>query len=308
MTALNNPLFPPGDETEIPVRRGDTRDGEKYEISSEANLRVNIALATGRPLLVRGEPGTGKSSLAAYIARKLGWRYHEVVVTSRTEARDLMWRYDTLRRLNDAHAKKDRGAKAYVEPMALWWALDPTSAQSYGSKSRPNHASWELARDDVRDVVLIDEIDKADPEVPNDLLVAIGSLRFTVVETGDTIKGTIPPLLVFTTNRERDLPPAFLRRCITIKLETPSQAKLEEIGRRHYPQVLDEVRKAVVERLMDFRKKAVETGTRSPSIAEYLDTLAACHELGVTKGSPGWIAITQATLWKGSTPDGGSDD
>ncbi|MCB9678042.1 MAG: MoxR family ATPase [Alphaproteobacteria bacterium] len=302
---------PPPDATEAEPRRGDSRDGQNYVLPPEVALRVDVAWATGRPLLVRGQPGTGKSSLAAHIARTRGWRFHDLVTTSRTEARDLLWRYDTLGRLNDASDPQALVGEpaSYVEPQALWWALSPSTAATYGGREgnpreNPGTHAWPLG-DDPGDVVLIDEIDKADPEVPNDLLVTVGSLQFRVLETGDTIAVERPPFLVFTTNAERDLPPAFLRRCITVELATPTGAALKAIGERHFPGLDGALHTAVEGRISHLREKAEELGLRSPSIAEYLDTLAACRELAIGPDSPAWKALTAATLWKdGDAPDG----
>lgn len=309
---LKTPLFPRPANGVTPARRGDTRDGEHYVLSKEAHLRVNIALATGRPLLVQGEPGTGKSALAAYIARTLGWRYQEYVTTSRTEARDLLWDYRTLERLNDAQQqnRKARKRSAYVEPQALWWAMAPTRAAYYGGKTRTHpfdtragkEPPWKL--EEARDVVLIDEIDKADPQVPNDLLVTIGSLRFTVAETGDEIRceADRTPFLIFTTNAERDLPRAFVRRCIPVVLSTPTGAVLADIGAKHFPGLDPTLRQKVADRIDALRAEAESARVRAPSIAEYLDTLAACQQFGVRPGTPGWKALTLATMWKAPNP------
>src|SRR5262245_26922047 len=117
--------------TPWPVDSPDRRDGRVYVMPEEVELAVDVALATGRPLLLRGEPGSGKSSLAAYLARMRGWRYYEHVVTSRTKAEDLLWTYDHVRRLSDAQVR-DKGTalvdQHYVTPGPLWWAFDPASA------------------------------------------------------------------------------------------------------------------------------------------------------------------------------------
>ena len=113
----------------------DRRDGAVYVYSEDVRFAVQIALAAARPLLVRGDPGTGKSTLAASIARILGWRYYETVITSRVQARDLQWSFDAVRRLADAEAKdldKSLGLFPYVEPEVLWWAFNPRSARHRG--------------------------------------------------------------------------------------------------------------------------------------------------------------------------------
>ena len=134
----------------------DRRDGEAYVTSQDVNLAVDVALATGRPLLVRGEPGSGKSTLAPFVAKDRLWRYYEHVVTSRTQATDLLWSFDSVRRLADAQTLP-RGARLddfrYVEPGVLWWAFAPVSAASRGAFGRawqPCCASPSGGRPDVR--------------------------------------------------------------------------------------------------------------------------------------------------------------
>ncbi|HEY6392041.1 MAG TPA: MoxR family ATPase [Bryobacteraceae bacterium] len=205
--------------------RADSRTGDVYVFNDRIRLAIQVALATGRPLLVRGDSGWGKSSLAAASARYLKWEFHEAVITSRTQARDLEWNIDLLMRLNDAQARKLRADwRQYVSPGVLWRALDPEGASAQqklynqtrgaGSDSRPAQSAGKRA------VVLLDEIDKADPDVPNNLLVTLGSLEFQVEETGQMVRAVKEnsPLVFITTNEERELPAAFLRRCIELRL------------------------------------------------------------------------------------------
>src|SRR5262245_59453218 len=108
----------------------DTRDGSVYVYNEPITLAVRVALATGRPLLLLGPPGSGKSSLAAYVARSMNWNYFEQVVTSKTRAQDLLWGFDAIRRLRDAHASSlHPGLEPYIEPRVLWWAFDPPNAR-----------------------------------------------------------------------------------------------------------------------------------------------------------------------------------
>lgn len=143
----------------------DRRDGSVYRMHPRVRLAVDVALAAGRPLLLRGEPGSGKSSLAPYLARNLKARYYEEVVTASTRVEDFLWRFDTVRKLSDAQARRP-GEPApddadYVVEGVLWKAFDPDG--TFGSKATPDA------------VVLIDEIDKADPDVPNGLLVPLST-------------------------------------------------------------------------------------------------------------------------------------
>jgi MoxR-like ATPase len=298
-----DPLFDPTKRgefraTSLSPRRGDGRDGQNYVATDEINLAVNVALATSRPLLVEGPPGCGKSSLAKFAAEVLGWRYLEFVVTSNTEAQDLQWHFDALQRLNDATANQLKDVKEYVKPGVLWEAFNPTSAAQYGPrKGRESEAQTDRSG---RAVVLIDEIDKADPDVPNNLLVTLGSMQFDFRETGETIRGELPPLVIITSNNERDLPIAFVRRCVLLQLESPKPDRLKVIGRKHFPEAKDELLSTIAERLDELQKQATSLNVRPPSTAEFLDALQACLELKVKPQSEHWIAITKATMWKHS--------
>jgi MoxR-like ATPase len=307
---LFDPARPSGDvllEQEVTTRSlGDRRDGQVYVMTDEITLSVNVALATGRPLLVQGPPGSGKSSLAAYAARVLGWRYYEHVVSSRTVARDLLWHFDAVRRLSDAQLGSLGGRETYnehryVSPRALWWAFDPAGAAQQGEAFVPDAMPLSVG---IPAVVLVDEIDKADPDIPNDLLVPIGSLTFTVTETDTVVqaRAEMAPLVVITTNGERDLPNAFLRRCIMLSLCEHSQEMLVEIGSAHLGAELAETHRplleALAEAIVGLRNEASERGALAPSTAEYLDAVRACITLDVVPGSDGWSMIEDVALAK----------
>lgn len=276
---------------------GDRRDGGVYSYTPQITLAVDVALATGRPLLVRGPSGGGKSSLARNAARVLKWRYYEQVISSRTQAQDLLWEIDHLRRLQDAQIHQLRGGiSSYIRPGVLWWAFDRDSAQSQarqfhgdtgdGADHDPN-----LGNGHDRAVVLLDEIDKADPDVPNNLLVPLGSLEFQVLETKPVkTPAEKAPLVVITTNDERELPPAFLRRCVELKLDAPKRERLIGIGALHFP----EAKKALLEALADL----IVSSPQPPSIAEYLDAVRACGTLGVEPDSEKWKSLVEVTVWK----------
>ncbi|WP_405729631.1 MoxR family ATPase [Streptomyces sp. NBC_00028] len=313
-----------GDAPVTPPREApDRRDGLGYVTHKRIELAIKVALATGRPLLLRGEPGSGKSSLAAHIARTKEWRYYEHVVTSRTQGRDLLWTYDHVRRLSDAqvrHNGTELRDQRYVTPGPLWWAFDPESATGEGGDQRVD--PWhEVNRERKRHcaVVLIDEIDKADPDMPNSLLVPLGSNRFTVQETGqEVLKRTLvvdgepgQHLVVITTNEERELPQAFLRRCVVLALKEPDQDRLVEIAKAHFTTEADEfteadrdLAKELADALLKTRGHAKEKGLRPPSTAEFLDALRACKELSIDTGHPLWPELKQLTLLKPQQPEG----
>jgi MoxR-like ATPase len=292
----------------------DSRDGRVYDMPEDLRLAVDVALATDRPLLLSGDPGSGKSSLAPYYARRHGLRYYEHVVTSRTQATDLLWTFDSVRRLADAQAHRGTlNDGDYVDPGVLWWALAPESAHTRGGLRTPRHRHDPLDRFYRQHltkgaVVLVDEIDKADPDVPNSLLVPLGSQEFTVAETGTPVRrepGAGPPLIVITTNGERELPQAFLRRCVTFTLPCPTRESLMRIARLHLrdedvdldPPTLD-LAGALADELMNVRKNEEVRRERLPSTAEYLDALRACRTLNLGPGHPQWPLVRSLTLAK----------
>lgn len=295
-------------------RAGDRSAASVYIYTDELVLAVNVALATGRPLLLRGLPGTGKSSLARNVAECLGWRHYEEVVTSRTQARELHWRFDTLRRLSDAHAgvlDKGNNTRPYVEPGVLWWAFDRGSAGRRGLAPEatdivPAMEPGAPQPDHARAVVLLDEIDKADPDVPNNLLVTLGSYKFSVPELELEVRAPLhePPLVVVTTNDERELPAAFLRRCVIYVLKRPTPEKLVEIAEAHFGHDHSPLYANIASLMREGAPKDDAKLAALPSTAEYLDAIDACLELGVDPQSEKqvWEVISSATLWKPRDP------
>jgi MoxR-like ATPase len=299
------------------VQSGDRRDGLVYIYNDKIELAVNVALATRRPMLVRGPSGGGKSSLARNIARRMKWRYYEQVITSRTQARDMLWTFDSLQRLSDAQASRlhEQGAY-YVEPGVLWWAFDPVSAERRGlpvGESIMNPAIDPSAGPKGSGaVVLLDEIDKADPDVPNNLLVPIGSFEFRVRDTNTQVVARCPILLLITTNDERVLPSAFMRRCVILELDPPDEDLLVAIAEAHYgPDVLN-IYRTIAKRVVEMSSGATGfnngpagkvVGQPNPSTAEYLDTVRAFIDLGLSPEQEAeWQVITSATLYKRRTP------
>jgi MoxR-like ATPase len=308
------------DEQGQTVQAGDRRDGIVYVYNDKIELAINVALATGRPMLVRGPSGSGKSSLARNVARRMKWRYYDHVITSRTQARDLLATFDSLRRLGDAQAEKLHEEDTYyVEPGKLWWAFDPESAHRRGL---PEGAKVERPADDPGSgpknagaVVLIDEIDKADPDVPNNLLVPLGSFEFTVKETGTWVGAQRPLLLFITTNDERVLPTAFMRRCVVLELDPPDEDLLIRIAKKHYGKDKLNIYGSIAERVVKVARDAAASAGRTgagnqalagqflPSTAEYLDTVRAFIDLGLSPDKESdWKIISAATLWKRQTP------
>ena len=266
---------------------GDFRSGAAYLFSPDMDLAVSAAAATERPLLITGPTGCGKSSLARGAAARLGWRYLERTVNSRTEITSLLWEVDHLRRLQDANLKQlDPDLLAYVRPSVIWEALDHHSARDPQSLRVDNgNEPATLAPA----VVLIDEIDKADPDLPNNLLEVLGGLRFEVADTGCRVTCTSGiPLIIITSNDERDLPPAFVRRCIVLNLSQPDLAR---VGALHFPEDTDLVMAAIT--------MLEEQGAPSPSAAEFLDFVQACRELKVAPGSENWLRLAEACVLKG---------
>ncbi|WP_369035501.1 MULTISPECIES: AAA family ATPase [Streptomyces] len=295
--------------TERAFHGPDPRDGRVYVMPAGLALAVRVALATDRPLLLSGEPGSGKSSLAPFYAREQGLRYYEHVVTSRTRATDLLWTFDSVRRLADAQARRVRLNDAhYVRPGVLWRSLAPDSARRRGVPTRPPEGQNPQGAGGA--VVLIDEIDKADPDVPNSLLVPLGSQEFTVAETDTTISrepGVDRHLIVITTNGERELPQAFLRRCVMFRLPEPEAESLVRIAELHleYEGVdLDaptrELVRMLAAELVQARRDQDARRGRFPSTAEYLDAVRACRELGIRPGDEDWDLVRGLTMAKPS--------
>ena len=224
------------------------------------------------------------------------------MVTARTQARDLLWWFDSVRRLSDAQAKAGvQGPAEYVDPGALWWAFDRASARTRGGGGITPPVEQEQRSDDPKAVVLIDEIDKADPDIPNSLLVALGSMRFTVEETGFEVRATpeTAPFVVITTNDERELPKAFVRRCATLTLGAPDRDRLLKIAKAQFPDGNRKLDADIADIVL-----ALGAGADGPvpSTAEYIDAIRACIDLEVTPTSDEWEDIRRILLTKRVNP------
>lgn len=271
---------------------------------------VRVAIVTNRPLLLRGAPGCGKTTLAEDVGRRFGRVFLKQVVTSRTEARDLEWHFDAVRRLSDAQVSGRRvrdpvaDPARYIEPQVLWWGFDPASARVRGGAHGGVAPTIpEAARDSATDaldaVVLVDEIDKAEPELANDLLEPFDNGTFTVAETGFTVNRRRDVFLVVTTNEVRDLPGAFLRRCVVFRLERPD-ALLSSIAKSHHGEGIEKLvdLDAVQGELQRLAAIARKHKLREPGTSEFLDTVKAWKDLELTADSDEWKAVARLTLWK----------
>ncbi len=254
------------------------------------------AEAAGRPLLLRGEPGTGKSQLARAAAVATQRLFLSVVVNARTECEDLQWKFDAVARLGEAQIlasvpDADRLARLrpsrFLSPGPLWWALNWESAQrQFEDCINPCDPIPEIPegwKPSQGSVVLIDEIDKADTDLPNSLLETLGNGDFNVPYIGTSVRRetAVPaPLVIITTNEERELPAAFVRRCLVLPLNLPENQTdlIEFLGRRgavHFGKCCSVgVLQQAAEMLAEDRA-AAEPGQPRPGQAEYLDLLRA---------------------------------
>jgi MoxR-like ATPase len=231
-----------------------------YIASDELRHAVNVAVALARPLLVRGEPGTGKTLLAENLASALRLPLIRWHVKSTTKARDGLYVYDTVARLHDSRF----GDGANVRDIARYIKLGPLGE----ALSAPS-----------RVVLLIDEIDKADLEFPNDLLHELDVMRFKIDETGREIAAAERPIVVITSNNEKELPDAFLRRCVFHYIQFPNRELMAEIVKVHHPDITDRVLDNALE--VFFGLRATPKLRKKPSTSELIDWICALKKAGV---------------------------
>ena len=190
---------------------------DKYVATGELQLAVNAAIALEKPLLIKGEPGTGKTMLAEQISEALGMPLIQWHVKSTTKAQQGLYEYDAVSRLRDSQLgdEKVKDISNYIVKGKMWEAFEA----------------------EQQSVLLIDEIDKADIEFPNDLLLELDKMEFFVYETQKLVKATTRPIVIITSNNEKELPDAFLRRCFFHYIEFPNSQTMEKIVDVHYPEI-----------------------------------------------------------------------
>lgn len=224
---------------------------ESYVATDDLTMAVNAALTLERPLLVKGEPGTGKTELARQVATALGLPMIEWNIKSTTRAQQGLYEYDAVSRLRDSQLGDERVKDVgnYIRPGKLWEAFEA----------------------DEKIVLLIDEIDKADIEFPNDLLQELDRMEFHVYETGQTVRARIRPIVIITSNNEKELPDAFLRRCFFHYIRFPDADTLRKIIEVHHPGLKDSLLTTALTRFYEIRE---QPGLKKkPSTSEVLDWL-----------------------------------
>jgi len=224
---------------------------DQYISTDDLSMAVNASIALSRPLLIKGEPGTGKTMLAEQVAESLGMPLIQWHIKSTTKAQQGLYEYDAVSRLRDSQLGDDR-----VHDVA-----------NYIKRGK----LWEAFSSDQRVVLLIDEIDKADIEFPNDLLVELDKMEFHVYETGETVKAIHRPIIIITSNNEKELPDAFLRRCFFHFIKFPDRDTMQAIIDVHYPGI----KQQLVSDAMDifFELRNVPGLKKKPSTSELIDWL-----------------------------------
>ncbi|MGC1586953.1 MAG: MoxR family ATPase, partial [Rhodomicrobium sp.] len=222
-----------------------------YVATDDLRVAVNAAIALERPLLVKGEPGTGKTVLAREVAEALGAPLIEWHIKSTTKAQQGLYDYDAVSRLRDSQLGDERvkDIRNYIRKGKLWEAFEASR----------------------RPILLIDEIDKADIEFPNDLLQELDRMEFFVYETGEVIKAPQRPVVFITSNNEKELPDAFLRRCFFHYIRFPDRETMERIVQAHYPDIRRDLAREALN--VFFQIREVPGLKKKPATSELLDWL-----------------------------------
>jgi len=224
---------------------------DNYVATDDLKIAVNAAATLRRPLLIKGEPGTGKTVLANEVAKAFGTELIEWHIKSTTKAQQGLYEYDAVSRLRDSQLgdEKVKDIRNYIKKGKL----------------------WEAFTHDGTPILLIDEIDKADIEFPNDLLLELDRMEFHVYETGETIKAVNRPIVIITSNNEKELPDAFLRRCFFHFIKFPDEHTMKEIIDVHYPDISHKLVKDALNTFFEIRE--VPGLKKKPSTSELLDWL-----------------------------------
>ncbi len=222
---------------------------DRYLASESLKMAVNAAILLEKPLLIKGEPGTGKTELAEAVARHLGTELIAWHIKSTTKAQQGLYEYDAVARLRDSQLGDPRVGEIshYIRRGKLW--------QAFTADQRP--------------VLLIDEIDKADIEFPNDLLQELDRMEFDVYETGERVRARQRPVVIITSNNEKELPDAFLRRCFFHYIRFPDKAEMQAIVKLHYPNLKESLLGEAMDLFFELRE--VEGLRKKPSTSELLD-------------------------------------
>jgi MoxR-like ATPase len=224
---------------------------DNYVSTDDLSMAVNASIALERPLIIKGEPGTGKTLLAIEVAKSLGKELIEWHIKSTTKAHQGLYEYDAVTRLRDSQLGDER----------------VKDIQNYIKKGK----LWEAFESDEQVVLLVDEIDKADIEFPNDLLQELDRMEFYCYETNQTIKAQHRPIIIITSNNEKDLPDAFLRRCFFHYIQFPERDTMQQIVDVHYPKIKKKLVKDALDIFFDIRK--VPGLKKKPSTSELIDWL-----------------------------------